>query len=117
MSSIDIAAIRQEYWQACARERWGEAAVVAVLLGNERFAADERLYRHASKDGVRWDQALAEATWSSSEYFILATAAGLWTGRRTQIDISYASFLDDNFYALWQAMLTAARTGHVPEGW
>jgi hypothetical protein len=117
MSRADVAALRQEYLQACSREGWGKAAAVAVLLGNERFAGDDRLCRHASKNGVDWDQVLAEGTWSSSEYFILATAAGLWTGRRTQIDISYVGYLDNNFYALWQAMLTAARAGRVPEGW
>jgi|SRR5579859_5357173 len=117
MSHTDIDALRQEYLRACSRERWGEAAAVAVLLGRERFTNDDRLCRHVSQDGVRWDKVLADRTWSPTEYFLLATAAGLWSGRRTEVDISRVGFLDEDFYALWQAMLTAARTGYVPEGW
>ena len=117
MSRADVTALRQQYLRACSREPWGEAAAVAVLLGREQFAADQRLWCHASTGGVHWERVLAEGTWSPTEYFIVATAAGLWTGRRTEIDISRIGYLDDNFYALWQAMLTAARTGRVPEGW
>lgn len=113
MSRADVIALREEYRRACAREPWGEAAAVAVLLGCERLACDDRLARHAGKDGVRWEAVLAEGTWSPTERFVLATAAGLWTGRRTEVDISRLGFLDDGFYALGQAILTAA--GRMPK--
>jgi hypothetical protein len=115
VSRADVIALREEYRRACAREPWGEAAAAAVLLGCERLAGDDRLARHASKDGVHWDAVLADSTWSPTEHFLLTTAAGLWTGRRTEVDISRLGYLDDGFYALWQAILTAARTGRIPE--
>jgi hypothetical protein len=117
VSRADVNALREEYRRASAREPRGEAAAVAVLLGCERLACDDRLARHAGKDGVRWDAVLAESTWSPTERFLLATAAGLWTGRRAEAGISRLGFLDDGFYAVWQAMVTAARTGRIPRAW
>jgi hypothetical protein len=85
-----------------------------VLLRFGPIAADERLARHVDLGGVDWDAVLADRSWSPAERFLLATAAGLWTGRRTHADISRVAFLDDVFFAAWQDMVTAARTGRVP---
>lgn len=93
----------------------GEHAAVAVLLGYEPVAAAAKFCRHATGRGIDWDGVLAE-TWSAAERLLIATAAGLWSGRRTSVDISRAAVLDDGQYELWQAMLTAHRTGHVPPG-
>lgn len=114
MSHADVAALRQQYTRASARERWGEAAAVAVLLKFEPIAADDRFAVHVTRSGVDWDDLLADQTWSLTERFLIATAAGLWTGRCTQADISRVAFLDDTFFAAWAAMITAARTGCIP---
>jgi len=92
----------------------GEHAAVAVLLAYEPVAAAAKFARHAGSRGVDWDAVLAE-TWSPGERLLVATAAGLWSGRRTPVDISRAAFLDDAQYRVWQAMLAALRAGRVPE--
>ena len=51
MSQADIAFLRQEYIRQSTAQRWGEAAAVAVLLGFEPIAGDDRLARHASRGG------------------------------------------------------------------
>lgn len=115
MSQADVAYLRQEYARQSAGQPWGEAAAVAVLLGFEPVAADERLARHVSRDGVRWDALLADRTWSSGERFLIATGAGLWNGRRRdQVGIAQIVFLDDTFFTAWLAMIAAACTGRVP---
>ena len=110
MSRADVAALRADYMRRCAQGPWGEAAAVAVLLGFGPLAEDERLARRVDRGGVDWGAALADRSWSPSERFLLATAAGLWAGRRTQADISRVAFLDDVFFAVWQDMITAVRT-------
>lgn len=114
MSQADVAYLRQEYIRQSTGEPWGEAAAVAVLLGFEPVAADKRLARHVARDGVRWDALLADRTWSAGERFLIATAAGLWNGRLTQVGISQVAFLDDAFFTTWLAMIAAACTGRVP---
>lgn len=116
MIPAQMASLRDEYLGACSRQPWGEAAAVAVLLGFEALASDGRLARRTSSSGVDWDAVLDDRTWSPSERFLVATAAGLWRGRRTQADISRVPFLDDAFFAVWLDMVTAARTGRVPTG-
>ena len=91
----------------------GEHAAVAVLLTHEPVAAAAKFARHAGSRGVDWDAVLAE-TCSPGERLLVATAAGLWSGRRTPVDISRAAFLDDAQYRVWQAMLAAHRAGRVP---
>ncbi|MBO0817687.1 MAG: hypothetical protein J2P30_21365 [Actinobacteria bacterium] len=91
----------------------GEHAAVAVLLCHEPVAAAAKFCRYASGRGIDWDAVLAEA-WSPAERLLIATAAGLWSGRRTPVDISRAAFLDDGQFAVWQAILTAHRTGQAP---
>ncbi len=115
MSRADVAALRERCIRECARERWGEAAAVAVFPGCERITSDGRFHRHADSDGVAWDAVLADRTWSPAERFLIATAAALWTGRRTGADMSRIGFLDDGFFAVWLAMVTAARTGRVQD--
>ena len=92
----------------------GEHATVAVLLAHEPVAAAVKFARHTGLRGVDWNAVLAE-TWSAGERLLVATAAGLWSGRRTTVDISRAAFLDDAQYRVWQAMLTAHRAGRAPE--
>ncbi len=92
----------------------GEHAAVAVLLAHEPVAAAAKFARHAGSRGVDWDAVLAE-TWSPGERLLVATAAGLWSGRRTPVDISRAAFPDDTQYRVWRAMRPAHRAGRVPE--
>ena len=115
MSAADVAALRAEYAAACARQRWGEAAAVAVLLGFRPIAAHRGFYPHVSAGGVNWDTVLA-VPWSSAERFLVETAAALWRGQGTA-EISQVAFIDDSFFAAWLAMITAARSGRVPGGW
>jgi hypothetical protein len=114
MSKADVAALRREYILGTAREPWGEAAAVAVLLGFEPVAADKRFAAHARRDGVGWDAVLADETWSSGERFLIATAAGAWNGRRTMVDISRVAWLDDRFLQTWLAIIQARIDGRVP---
>jgi hypothetical protein len=106
--------LRDRLTRASARARWGEAAAVAVLLGFEPVAGHERLTAHVGRDGIDWDAVLADQAWSPAERLLIATAAGLWSGRRTMIDISRVPFLHDDALQAWQDMITAALTGRVP---
>jgi hypothetical protein len=114
VSRADVAALRQEYARATANQAWGEAAAVAVLLGFEPIAGHDRFTVHVTRSGVNWDALLAEHAWSSAERFLIGTAAGLWLGRGTQVDIGQVAFLSDDFLAAWLAMVTSAVQGHVP---
>lgn len=116
MSRADIAALREQYVRQTSREPWGEAAAVAVLLGFEPIASDNRLARHADRDGIAWDAVLADKTWSTGERFLIATTAGAWKGRRTQVDISRVAYLDDAFFSVWIDIIFACRHGHIPGG-
>jgi hypothetical protein len=109
----NVAALRHKYVLATSRDRWGEAAAVAVLLGFEPIAADPRFARHVTRDGIAWDALLAES-WSSTEQFFIGTAAGIWSGSRTLVDISRITRLGDEFFGAWTAMITAMDTGRVP---
>jgi hypothetical protein len=114
MSQADIAVLRREYVRQSTGQRWGEAAAVAVLLGFEPIAGDDRLARHASRGGIAWDEVLADKTWSPGERFLIATAAGAWSGRRTMIDISRVAHLDDAFLGTWMDIIRACTDGYVP---
>ena len=114
MAEADVAALRVEYEAACDRERWGEAAAVAVLLGFEPVAGHPRFARYTGPAGINWPEMLRDRTWSEGERFLIATAAGLWTGRPCGADVCRVPFLDDQFYDVWLAMVTASRTGKVP---
>ena len=113
MTAADVTALRAKYTAACALEPWGEAAAVAVLLGHEPIASRPEFARHVTMSGVNWAKVLAEAAWWPEARFLIATAAGLWTGRRQLADISRIPFLDDGELATWQAMVTARMTGKV----
>jgi hypothetical protein len=115
MSAAAVARLRASYRQACSRTRWGEAAAVAVLLGFTPVGGHRLLSAHVSAEGVNWD-AVLDAPWSSGERFLVESAAALWRGRGT-VSLAQAASIDEEFFAAWQAMLTAARSGHVPEGW
>jgi hypothetical protein len=110
-----VAALRCKYIQATSKDRWGEAAAVAVLLGFEPIAADPRFARHVTRDGIDWDALLAES-WSPTEQLLIGTAAGIWSGSRTLVDISRVTRLGDEFFGTWTAMIAAMDTGHVPGG-
>lgn len=114
MSNADVTALRAKYTAACALEPWGEAAAVAVLLGHEPIASRREFARHVTMGGVDWAKVLDEPAWSTGERFLIATAAGLWSGRPHGADVFRVPFLDDGSYAVWLAMVTAARTGKVP---
>jgi hypothetical protein len=108
VSYADVIALRDRYLREDRGS--GEHAAVAVLLGYRPITTIDRFNRHVDSRGVDWDAVLAKG-WSSTEYFLLATAAGLFRSRRTEIDISRVGFLDLGQYTLWTAMIIACRTG------
>ena len=114
MSDADVKALRAKYVTACAAEPWGEAAAVAVLLAFAPVASRREFARHVTRGGVHWDKVLDEPAWSTGERFLVATAAGLWSGGPRGADVYLVPFLGDDFYAVWLAMVTASRTGKVP---
>ena len=95
-------------------EPWGEAAAVAVLLAFGPVAARPEFARHVTRGGVHWDKVLAEPAWWPEARFLIATAAGLWTGQPYGADVCRVTRLDDSELAAWQAMVTARLTGKVP---
>ncbi|HET9974333.1 MAG TPA: hypothetical protein VFQ68_39290 [Streptosporangiaceae bacterium] len=113
MADDNIAVLREDLARSLAAGRWGEAAAVAVFLGFEPVAGHPRFARYVGPAGVSWPAALKDPTWSEGERFLIATAAGLWTGRPCGADVCRVPFLDDGFYEAWLAMVTAARTGKV----
>jgi hypothetical protein len=115
MSDADVAALRDLLTLQCSANPWGEAAAVAVLLGFEPIAAHPRFARYAGPAGINWPEAVRDRTWSEGERFLIATAAALWTGRACGADVCRVPFLSDDFYEAWLAMVTASRTGEVPQ--
>lgn len=114
MADDNIRALRDDLARQCATSRWGEAAAVAALLGFGPVAAHPRFARYVGPSGINWPEALHDPTWSEGERFLIATAAGLWTGRPCGADVCRIPFLSDDFYEAWLAMVTASRTGKVP---
>jgi hypothetical protein len=88
----------------------GEHAAVAVLLGYAPVVTSAKFTRYVTTRGVDWDGVLGE-TWPAPERLLIATAAGLWSGRRTPVDISRAAFLPEQDYRVWQSMLSAHQSG------
>ena len=115
MSSADVPRLRAKYVTACTIAPWGEAAAVAVLLGYGPIASRPEFARHVHVGGVRWDKVLAEAAWWPEARYLIASAAGLWTGEPHGADVCRVASLDDNEVAVWQAMITARLTGKVPQ--
>jgi hypothetical protein len=113
MADAGVTALRDDLARQCSASRWGEAAAVVVLLSFEPVAGDRRFARHAAKTGIDWTAVLKDKGWSPSERFLIATAAGLWTGRAHGADVYRVPFLGDGYYAVWLAMVTASRTGKV----
>ncbi len=111
MSRADVTALAGRYGGYAGS---GEHAAVAVLLSCADITSAAKFHRHAGPRGIDWDGVLGER-WPPAERLLIATAAGLWSGRRTTVDISRAGFLDDGQYAVWAAMLAAHRTGRVPD--
>ncbi len=93
----------------------GEHAALAVFLGYTVISGRGEFHGHVDADGVDWAAVLA-GPWSSTELFLIETAYGLWSGRRIEIDLWRAGVLDGAQSLLWQAMLTAYRSGRVPDG-
>ena len=114
MAKADVAAMRVKYVTACAAEPWGEAAAVAVLLAYDPIAARPEFARHVGRSGIAWAQALDEPAWWPEARFLIATAAGLWTGEPYGADVCGILHLDDSELAAWQAMVAARLTGKVP---
>jgi hypothetical protein len=115
MADADITALREDLARSLAGGQWGEAAAVAVLLGFQPIAGHERFGRYVDRGGVDWTAMLKDRAWSTQERFLIATAAGLWSGRDPKADISRVPFLSDGFYETWLAMVTASRTGKVQD--
>jgi hypothetical protein len=86
--------------------------VAGLFLGYQPITRIDRFNGHVGEYGVDWDSVIAEP-WSSTEYFLLATAAGLFRSRPTKVDVSRVAFLDDSQYALWLGMVIARRTGNL----
>jgi hypothetical protein len=114
MTDDGIATLREDLARSLAGGPWGEAAAVTVLLSFEPIAGHERFGRYVDRGGADWTAMLKDRAWPTEERFLIATAAGLWTGRPCGADVCRAPFLSDDFYATWLAMVTASRTGKVP---
>lgn len=114
MSPADVAALRESYIRQDAGS--GEHAAVAVFLGYEEIAARPEFHRHADRGGVDWAAVLGEG-WSSTERFLIASAAALWGVRAGGVDLSRVAYLGERQYKLWLAMLSARRTGRLPAKW
>lgn len=112
-TAANVAAYRVSLHRSLQGGPWGEAAAVAVLLDFEPIAGDERFGQYVNRSGVDWASVLDE-NWSTGERFLIASAAGLWTGTAHGADVSAMSRLSDDFHRVWQAMITAARTGETP---
>ena len=111
----DVAALRANLARSLAGGPWGEAAAVAVLLDFAPIAGNPKFAGYVDRVSVNWTGVLTEH-WSSGERFLIATAASLWGGRGLPYgaDVGQIPFLDDDFYEVWLAMVTASRTGKVP---
>ena len=114
MADDSVAVLREDLARSLMGGPWGEAAAVVVLLDFKPIAGDCRFARHVSRSGADWRALTGDPTWSTGERFLIATAAGLWSGLAYGADVYRVPFLDDNFYAVWQAMVTASRTGVLP---
>ena len=114
MSDGIVQRLRAKYTVACTIEPWGEAAAAAVLLGFGPVAARPEFTRHVTMGGVGWDKVLAEPAWWPEARFLIATAAGLWTGQPYGADVCRVASLGDEELAAWQAMVAARLTGKVP---
>jgi len=113
VSAAGVAALRERLTRRDAGS--GEHAALAVFLGYAVITARGEFHGHVDADGVDWAAVLA-GPWSSTELFLIETAHGLWSGRRIEIDLWRAGVPGDAQYLLWQAMLTARRSGRVPDG-
>jgi hypothetical protein len=112
VSYAHVIALRDRYLRLFREGRGdGEHAAAAVLLGYQPITRLDRFNHHVGHHGVDWDAVLAEP-WSFTEYFLLATATGLFRSRRTEVDISRAGFLDHGQYMVWLVMIVARRTGN-----
>jgi len=114
VSRAHVAALREAYMTRDAGS--GEHAAVAVFLGYGPVSATPRFHRHADRAGVDWAGVLGEG-WSSSERFLVCSAAALWGARLGGVDLSRVAFLGEFQYRLLLAMLAARRSGQVPAGW
>jgi hypothetical protein len=114
MTNANVEELRDYLARQCAASRWGEAAAVAVLLGFEPVAGHSRFGRYVDRSGVDWPAMLKDRCWSEHQRFLIATAAGLWTGNPHGADVCKVPFMGDGFYEAWLAMVVASRTGKVP---
>jgi hypothetical protein len=114
MPDDGVAALRENLARSLQGGPWGEAAAVAVLLDFKPIAGNPRFAQHVSRNGAGWHALTGDLTWSTAERFLIATAAGLWGGQAYGADVYWVRFLPEDFYAVWQAMITASRTGVLP---
>lgn len=113
MSRSDVDRLRQAYMTHEAGS--GEHAAVAVLLGYAPLVDQQDFHRHVSSDGITWD-ALLKENWSETDRLLIQAAYALWRSGGVEIDLGRAmAFLDDQQFAVWRDMLTARRTGRVPD--
>lgn len=109
-----VAGFRDDLRRSLADGPLGADAAVVVLLDFEPVRGHPSFGQYISGSGIDWDRALKDRAWTISEAFLIATAASLCTGSPHGADVFRVPFLPDSFYDVWQAMVTASRTGVVP---
>jgi hypothetical protein len=83
MSTAAVGELRARFMQVATEHGPdGEHAEVAVFLGYEPITRTADFHQHVTDIGIDWPAVLNEH-WSSTEEFLLGTAAGLW-GRRSE---------------------------------
>jgi hypothetical protein len=78
MSTAALGELRARFMQVATEHGPdGEHAAVAVFLGYEPITRTAHFHQHVTDIGIDWPAGLNEH-WSSTEEFLLGTAAGLW---------------------------------------
>lgn len=117
MASSDLKTLMADCRRQAAAGSGEHAALAVFLHGADPRLLGEDFVRHVSRHGADWDAVLAEG-WSNTEQILLATAASLWRSSGHPVSIGSAvAYLDDRQYALWQAMITGARTSEIPDAY
>lgn len=124
MAAVDLAQLLA-YYQRKADAGSGEYAAAAVLLHTVVHGPwQDRAGKFAAavdpEDGVIDMYELTKKVWSSQEQVLVDSAASLFRGSvdtSLTVNLGEAMWLDDAEYAVWRAMLQAARTRTIPAGY